>query len=124
MTRASKIPNTSFTLGQCVHCQPLGEDGQIVGHENEGFILIIDLLRGGTQHVPAGDCVLRERNTAAASRELITQVARKYLGIDTLQTRHRDSLDFHEISVWQLAKALQAAYDAGRVSRKNPKKEA
>ncbi|MBM3273059.1 hypothetical protein FJY94_07445, partial [Candidatus Kaiserbacteria bacterium] len=31
----------------------------------------------------------------------------------TLQTRHRDSLDFHDVSVWGVKSALQAAFDAG-----------
>ncbi|MCE7932641.1 MAG: hypothetical protein DYH17_14865 [Xanthomonadales bacterium PRO6] len=33
--------------------------------------------------------------------------------IDTLETRHRDSLDFHDVGVWCVRDALQAAYDAG-----------
>jgi hypothetical protein len=35
----------------------------------------------------------------------------------TLETRGSDSLDFHDISVWCLKKALLAAYEAGRQSR-------
>ena len=50
------IPNTAFTIGQRVHCGPLREEGHIVGYEDEGFILIIDLVNGGTAHVPTGDC--------------------------------------------------------------------
>jgi YD repeat-containing protein len=53
------IPNTTFVIGQRVHCEPLGEDGHIVGFEDDGFILIIDLVQGGTEHVPAGDCSAR-----------------------------------------------------------------
>jgi hypothetical protein len=36
-----------------------------------------------------------------------------HLFIETLQTRHRDSLDFHDVSVWGVKSALQAAFDAG-----------
>ena len=44
---------------------------------------------------------------------ILTLIAQKHLGIETLQTRHRDSLDFHDVSVWGVKSALQAAYDAG-----------
>ena len=35
----------------------------------------------------------------------------------TLERRDSDSLDFHDIPVWSLKKALLAAYEAGRASR-------
>jgi len=35
------------------------------------------------------------------------------LGFETLQTRNMDSLDFKEIAVWEIKKALEAAYQAG-----------
>ena len=44
---------------------------------------------------------------------ILTLIAQKHLGIETLQTRHRDSLDFHDVSVWGVKSALQAAFDAG-----------
>ena len=47
MKKTTTIPNTSFVIGQRVYCQPLGEEGDIVGYENDGFILIIDLVQGG-----------------------------------------------------------------------------
>jgi hypothetical protein len=114
-----KIPNTTFAIGQRVHCTPLGEDGDVAGFENDGYILILDLVRGGTEHVPAGDCLPCEQNGTVPPEELFKQIVRKHLSIDTLETRHRDSLDFHEVSVWQLTKALQAAYEAGRAERIN-----
>ena len=45
--------------------------------------------------------------------QLLTQIASQHLGIDTLETRNSDSLDFHEVAVWTLREALQAAYLAG-----------
>ena len=36
-------------------------------------------------------------------------IAQKILKIPTLETRHSDSLDFHEVSVWEVKKALKAA---------------
>ena len=53
---------------------------------------------------------------------LLTRIAREQLGIDTLEPRHSDGLDFHDLSVWQLRDALKAAYDAGReAARKETK---
>lgn len=47
--------NQSYAIGQRVYCSPLEEAGQIIGRENGGSILILQ-LRQGTAHVPAGDC--------------------------------------------------------------------
>jgi hypothetical protein len=44
---------------------------------------------------------------------LLESIALDHLFIETLQTRHRDSLDFHDVSVWGVKSALQAAYEAG-----------
>lgn len=45
--------------------------------------------------------------------KLLEEIAEKYLGIDTLQTRKDDSLDFHESAVWQIKQALETAYQCG-----------
>ena len=44
---------------------------------------------------------------------LLTQIAQSHLGIQTLETRNSDSLDFHDVAVWSLRDALAAAYKAG-----------
>ena len=44
----------------------------------------------------------------------INEIAQRVLRIDTLQTRKSDSLVFHEVSVWTLKEALEAAFEAGR----------
>lgn len=49
--------------------------------------------------------------------QLFTDIAREHLGIATLQTRHRDVLDFHEVSVGEIKRALTAAYEAGANNR-------
>ena len=46
--------------------------------------------------------------------KLITQIAQQHLPIETLETRHSDDLDFHDIAVWQIESALRAAFEAGR----------
>ena len=45
--------------------------------------------------------------------DLFTRIAQTHLSIDTLETRHRDSLDFHDVGVWCVRDALQGAYEAG-----------
>jgi c-di-GMP-binding flagellar brake protein YcgR len=49
---------------------------------------------------------------------LLTQIAQRVLRIETLESRRRDSLDFHEVSVWELRDALEAAYNAGIEQRR------
>ena len=44
---------------------------------------------------------------------ILTLIAQKHLGIDTLQTRHADCLDFHDTAVWCIRDALEAAFKAG-----------
>ncbi len=44
---------------------------------------------------------------------LLTQIVQSHLGIQTLETRNSDSLDFHDVAVWSLREALAAAYKAG-----------
>jgi hypothetical protein len=49
---------------------------------------------------------------------LFTRIAREHLDIETLETRNMDSLDFHEVSVWEIRQALQAAFEAGQQTNK------
>jgi len=44
----------------------------------------------------------------------IEKIAREILDLETLETRKSDSLDFHDMAVWEIRKALEAAYNAGR----------
>ena len=44
---------------------------------------------------------------------LLTLIAQKHLGIETLKTRNSDRLDFHDTAVWCLKDALEAAFKAG-----------
>lgn len=44
---------------------------------------------------------------------LLTEIAKKHLSLETLETRNSDSLDFHDVAVWSLKEALQEAYEAG-----------
>ena len=44
---------------------------------------------------------------------LLTQIAQRHLRIETLETRKSDSLDLHDLAVWCLRDALEAAFNAG-----------
>jgi hypothetical protein len=54
----------------------------------------------------------------AAARRQIAEIARTTLGIETLETRHADRLDFHDTAVWSIRAALEAAYLAGAAAAK------
>ena len=51
-------------------------------------------------------------------RATLEAIARKYLGVETLQTRCSDEADFHDLAVWLIDAALIAAYNAGREAAK------
>jgi len=51
-----------------------------------------------------------------AKDEIFTKIAKQHLRIETLETRKSDSLDFHDVAVWCIKDALEAAYEAGRKS--------
>ena len=54
--------------------------------------------------------------TITAPASLLKQIALDHLFVETLQTRHSDQLDFHEVSVWAIESALQAAFAAGQMA--------
>lgn len=47
------------------------------------------------------------------------RIAREVLFLDTLETRGRDHLDFHDLAVWSVKQALLDAYAAGRNAERN-----
>jgi hypothetical protein len=46
-------------------------------------------------------------------KKIIEDIAKKYCRVETLDTRLSDGLDFHDVAVWNLKDALEAAYQAG-----------
>ena len=44
----------------------------------------------------------------------LEQIARHHLGLETLQPRQSDQQDFHDLAVWSIEAALQAAFEAGK----------
>ena len=49
--------------------------------------------------------------------ETLANIAATILNLETLDTRNSDRLDFHELSVWQIKKALEAAFTAGQEAK-------
>ena len=52
-----------------------------------------------------------------ARDQALTEIATQILNLETLDTRNSDRLDFHELSVWQIKKALEAAFTAGQEAK-------
>jgi len=46
--------------------------------------------------------------------QTLASIAAKHLGLETLETRNSDRLDFSDQAVWAIRAALEAAYEAGR----------
>ena len=51
-------------------------------------------------------------------QDTLERIAREHLGIETLEERKSDRLDFHDLAVWQIKKALEQAFAAGANSKK------
>jgi hypothetical protein len=51
-----------------------------------------------------------------APEALILDIATKHFFIETLETRNSDRLDFHDVAVWAIRAALEAAYAAGHAA--------
>ena len=63
---------------------------------------------------------MKTTKTATAKvQPYAAKIAREILDLQTLETRRMDSLDFHELAVWEIREALEAAYNAGRQAGKS-----
>ena len=51
----------------------------------------------------------------------LDHIAQTILGLETLDTRNSDRLDFHDLAVWDIKAALQAAFEAGQQTGKKPR---
>ena len=59
----------------------------------------------------------KPNDTNSAPEALLAELALRHLGIETLATRNSDGLDFHDVAVWAIRDALEAAWQAGRDAR-------
>ncbi len=58
-------------------------------------------------------CLPVKPNGLDINIEILETIAQKTLGIETLQVRKSDSLDFHDLGVWSIKDALELAYKTG-----------
>ena len=67
---------------------------------------------------PGDDAMTAQTAPAKAPSEaLLLEIATKHFHtIETLETQNSNRLDFHDVAVWAIRAALEAAYDAGRVA--------
>ena len=61
---------------------------------------------------------MNERRRTAKRDNALAEIARDVLGVETLEARKSDDLDFHDLAVWSIEKALKIAYEAGRLAGK------
>jgi hypothetical protein len=47
------------------------------------------------------------------NKAILAEIAKRHLAIDTLDCRRSDRLDFHDLAVWSIEQALEAAFQAG-----------
>ena len=59
---------------------------------------------------------MNEQRKEAKRDAALAEIARDVLGIKTLEARKSDEADFHDLAVWSIDKALQAAYEAGQAN--------
>jgi hypothetical protein len=45
--------------------------------------------------------------------QVLLEIAKKHLGLKTLDEQKHDHLDFHSLAVWSIKDALEAAFEAG-----------
>jgi hypothetical protein len=67
-----------------------------------------------------GDDAMTAKTTPfakAPSEALLLEIAaRHFHSIETLETQNSDRLDFHDVAVWAIRAALEAAYAAGHAA--------
>ncbi len=51
-----------------------------------------------------------------SKKQTLETIAQSLQNVTTLETQNADSKDFHELSVWELKRVLEEAYEAGRNS--------
>jgi hypothetical protein len=57
--------------------------------------------------------VQSKKQAAKRMDEAVAQIAKETLYIETMETRSSDELDFHDLAIWRIRAALEAAYKAG-----------
>lgn len=69
---------------------------------------------GATEMQLTTGSLIMTRPNQTATDTLLTDIAQRHFhGLETLETRSRDALDFHDVAVWAIRHALEEAYAAG-----------
>ena len=55
-------------------------------------------------------------NAKAPSEALLMEIAAKHFRLETLETRNSDGFDFHDVAVWSIRAALEAAFATGQAA--------
>ena len=58
-------------------------------------------------------CLKQNRKSEDNVYKNLEKIAKRYFGVETLKTRNSDSLDFYDVSVWNMELALKAAFELG-----------
>jgi hypothetical protein len=62
-------------------------------------------------------------NDAPSTDQLFLEIAKRHMpSVETLETRNRDALDFHDVAVWSIRNSLAEAYAAGMAAAKRSRK--
>lgn len=69
---------------------------------------------GATELQLTTESLIMNQPNLPATDTLLTDIAQRHFrGLETLETRNRDALDFHDVAVWAIRHALEEAYAAG-----------
>jgi hypothetical protein len=77
------------------------------------------LVAGRRCNSPKDDQAMTAKTVTPAkapSEALLLEIAAKHFHIETLETRNSDGLDFHDVAVWSIRAALEAAFAAGQAA--------
>jgi hypothetical protein len=78
-----------------------------------GYILSLELI-----------CTYQKKRRINMDKKIekkLEEIAKEELFIETLNTRNSDGLDFYDVSVWVVKKALELAFELGREEGKKEK---
>lgn len=84
-------------------------------------VLAVKFLDGTVQFFKLLSEVQAWVDLRALDQAVLSIIARANFGIESLEAQNRDSLDFHEVHVLQIKKALRDAFEAGARSVQSAK---
>ncbi len=62
-------------------------------------------------------------NETTDTTQLFLEIAKRNMpSVETLETRNRDTLDFHDVAVWSIRNSLAEAFAVGQAAAKRNRK--